>query len=122
GAIPEELLESELFGYVKGAFTGASADGKDGYFQRAHNGVLFLDEVSELPHRLQVKLLRALQEKEITPVGSTEAIPVDVQIITAANQDLKQLVEEGKFREDLYYRLHVIPIQIPPLRERPEDI
>lgn len=122
GAIPEELLESELFGYVGGAFTGASPEGKEGYFQRAHNGVLFLDEVSELPHRLQVKLLRALQEKEVTPVGSTETISVDVQIITAANQDLKKLVDQGKFREDLYYRLHVIPIVVPPLRERPEDI
>src|SRR5699024_10947404 len=92
------------------------------YFEKAHEGVLFLDEVSELPGHLQVKLLRVLQEKEITRVGSTETIPVDVQIITATNKDLKEQVKEGRFREDLYYRINVIPITIPPLRERPEDI
>ncbi|HLR70554.1 MAG TPA: sigma 54-interacting transcriptional regulator [Pseudogracilibacillus sp.] len=122
GAIPEELLESELFGYVKGAFTGADDEGKIGYFEKADQGVLFLDEISELPMRLQVKLLRVLQEKEITRVGSTQTIPIDVQIITATNKDLKELVQQGKFREDLFYRIHVIPITIPPLRDRPEDI
>src|SRR5699024_10549085 len=118
GAIPEELLESELFGYVKGAFTGADQEGKVGYFEQAHGGVLFLDEISELPSRLQVKLLRVLQEKEITPVGSTKTIPIDVQIITATNKDMEELVKEGKFREDLFYRINVIPIMIPPLRDR----
>ncbi|MEI3611342.1 sigma 54-interacting transcriptional regulator [Pseudogracilibacillus sp. SO30301A] len=122
GAIPEELLESELFGYVKGAFTGADNEGKVGYFEQAHQGVLFLDEISELPQRLQVKLLRVLQEKEITRVGSTQTIPIDVQIITATNKDLKELVKTGQFREDLFYRINVIPITIPPLRERSEDI
>lgn len=122
GAIPEELLESELFGYEKGAFTGADQKGKMGYFEKADGGVLFLDEISELPLRLQVKLLRVLQEREITRIGSTQTIPVDVQIITATNKDLKKLVNEGKFREDLFYRINVIPIVIPPLRERPEDI
>ena len=122
GAIPEELLESELFGYVKGAFTGADHEGKVGYFQKANQGILFLDEISELSQRLQVKLLRVLQEKEITPVGSTTSLPVDVQVITATNKDLQQMVQDGEFREDLFYRLHVIPITIPPLRERPEDI
>lgn len=122
GAIPEDLLESELFGYVKGAFTGADQEGKMGYFEQANGGVLFLDEISELPPRLQVKLLRVLQEQEITPVGSTKTIPVDVQIITASNKDMEKLVQEDKFREDLFYRIHVIPIMIPSLRERPEDI
>src|SRR5699024_612163 len=115
-------LESELFGYVKGAFTGADQEGKMGYFEQANGGVLFLDEISELPPRLQVKLLRVLQEQEITPVGSTKTIPVDVQIITASNKDMEKLVQEDKFREDLFYRIHVIPIVIPSLRERPEDI
>ncbi|PTX53702.1 transcriptional regulator with PAS, ATPase and Fis domain [Melghirimyces profundicolus] len=122
GAIPEELLESELFGYQKGAFTGANTNGKIGYFQQADKGVLFLDEIGELTPRLQVKLLRVLQEKEVTPVGSTRAIPVDVQIIAATNRNLESMVEEGAFREDLFYRINVIPIQVPPLRERPEDI
>lgn len=122
GAIPEELLESELFGYVKGAFTGANQQGKSGFFEKAEKGVLFLDEISELSLSLQVKLLRVLQEKEFTPVGSTQPIPVDVQIITATNKNIEKMVHEGLFREDLYYRLHVIPITIPPLRERPEDI
>ncbi len=122
GAIPEELLESELFGYIKGAFTGADEEGKLGYFEKANEGVLFLDEISELPARLQVKLLRVLQEKEITRVGSTEVHPIDVQIITATNKDLEELVKQGEFREDLFYRINVIPVTIPPLRERPEDI
>ncbi|WP_408009629.1 sigma 54-interacting transcriptional regulator [Pseudalkalibacillus sp. A8] len=122
GAIPEDLLESELFGYTKGAFTGADSKGKVGYFEQADQGVLFLDEISELPSRLQVKLLRVLQEKEVTPVGSTKSIPVDVQIIAATNRNLEKMVEDGTFREDLFYRINVIPIQIPPLRERPEDV
>ncbi len=122
GAIPENLLESELFGYEKGAFTGADPQGKQGFFQQADKGILFLDEISELPFNLQVKLLRVLQEREIIPVGGTRVIPVDVQIVAATNRDLDALVEKGEFREDLYYRLNVIPIHIPPLRERIEDI
>ncbi|MBM7649451.1 transcriptional regulator with PAS, ATPase and Fis domain [Bacillus ectoiniformans] len=122
GAIPENLLESELFGYSKGAFTGADKEGKDGYFKMADHGVLFLDEIGEMPSHLQVKLLRVLQEQEVVPVGSTQAIPVDVQIIAATNKKLEKMVEEGTFREDLFYRLNVIPLRIPPLRERIEDI
>lgn len=122
GAIPETLLESELFGYVKGAFTGADPKGKEGYFRQADGGVLFLDEVAELPLRLQVKLLRVLQEREVTPIGSTEPYPVDVQIIAATNKNLRELVAQGAFRDDLFYRLNVIPLPVPPLRERPEDI
>jgi len=122
GAIPDNLLESELFGYVKGAFTGADKSGKEGYFKQADGGILFLDEISELPMHLQVKLLRVLQEQEVIPIGSTVPYKVNVQIIAAANKDLKKMVEEGSFREDLYYRLNVIPIHIPPLRERTEDI
>lgn len=122
GAIPETLLESELFGYVKGAFTGAEKNGKEGYFKQADGGILFLDEIGELPVHLQVKLLRVLQELEVIPIGSTTPIKIDVQIIAATNQNLAKMVEEGRFREDLYYRLNVIPIRIPPLRERPEDI
>src|SRR5699024_6011360 len=122
GAIPENLLESELFGYVEGAFTGVSDKGKVGFFQKADKGILFLDEISELPQGLQVKLLRVLQEKEVTPIGGTEPIPVDVQIITATNKDLKEMVSQNKFREDLFYRINVIPITVPPLRERVGDI
>ncbi len=122
GAIPENLLESELFGYEKGAFTGADPKGRDGYFQQADQGVLFLDEIAEMPLSLQVKLLRVLQEREVIPIGSTKAIPVDVQIVAATNKNLEQLVEKGEFREDFFYRLNVIPICIPSLRERPEDI
>ncbi|WP_019122649.1 sigma 54-interacting transcriptional regulator [Brevibacillus massiliensis] len=122
GAIPEALLESELFGYEKGAFTGANANGKIGYFQMANKGILFLDEIAEMPLSLQVKLLRVLQEREIIPVGGTKVEEVDVQIIAATNKNLEKMVEQGSFREDLYYRLNVIPIHIPPLRERPEDI
>lgn len=122
GAIPENLLESELFGYEKGAFTGADPKGKIGYFRQADKGVLFLDEIAEMPLSLQVKLLRVLQEREVIPVGGIQPIPVDVQIVAATNKNLEQLVEKGLFREDLYYRLNVIPIHIPPLRERPEDI
>ncbi|NSL51907.1 sigma 54-interacting transcriptional regulator [Calidifontibacillus erzurumensis] len=122
GAIPESLIESELFGYKKGAFTGADASGKTGYFVQAHQGIIFLDEITELPLNLQVKLLRVLQEKEVTPIGSSTPIPVDVQIIAATNRDLPKLVKEGRFREDLYYRLNVVNIYIPPLRERKDDI
>lgn len=122
GAIPENLLESELFGYAKGAFTGADKNGKDGYFKQADGGILFLDEIGEMPMHLQVKLLRVLQEQEVIPVGSTTPTKVNVQIIAATNKKLEKMVEEGTFREDLYYRLNVIPIQIPPLRERTEDI
>jgi len=120
-AIPESLLESELFGYVEGAFTGAVKN-KLGLFEEANGGTLFLDEVGELPFSIQAKLLRALQEGEIRHIGSTKNIKVDVRIIAATNQNLHVLVNKGKFREDLYYRLNVIPINIPPLRERKEDI
>ena len=120
-AIPESLLESELFGYVEGAFTGAVKN-KLGLFEEASGGTLFFDEVGELPFSTQAKLLRALQEGEIRHIGSTRNIKVDVRIIAATNQNLHVLVNDGKFREDLYYRLNVIPINIPPLRERKEDI
>jgi len=122
GAIPDQLLESELFGYEGGAFTGAKKEGKPGMFELAHLGTLFLDEVGELPLGLQVKLLRALQQKEIVRVGGTRSIPVDVRIITATNKDLTQMLKEKTFREDLYYRLMVVPIHTPPLRDRREDI
>ncbi len=121
GGIPETLLESELFGYKKGAFTGAIKD-KMGFLEASHGGTLFLDEVGELPLSLQVKLLRMVQEKTFTPVGGTEEIKVDVRIISATNKNLAQKVSEGSFREDLYYRLNVINIALPPLRERREDI
>ena len=122
GAIPENLIESELFGYVAGAFTGSRSGGKKGLFEAAQDGTIFLDEISELPLNLQVKLLQVIQERQITPVGGTKPIPVDVRIISATNRDLESLVREGKFREDLYYRLNVVPINVPPLRERPDDI
>jgi transcriptional regulator with PAS, ATPase and Fis domain len=122
GAIPEKLLESELFGYKRGAFTGADPKGKTGYFTQADKGVLFLDEISEMPLALQVKLLRVLQEREVIPLGEIEPKKIDVQIIAATNKNLEELVEKGAFREDLYYRLNVVPISIPPLRERSEDI
>jgi transcriptional regulator with PAS, ATPase and Fis domain len=122
GAIPKELMESELFGYVEGAFTGARRQGYQGKFEQANHGTIFLDEIGELPHSMQVSLLRVLQEREVTPVGSNQEIPVDIRIITATHRDLRQLVSEGKFREDLYYRLHVYPVHVPPLRERKEDI
>ena len=122
GAIPENLIESELFGYVAGAFTGSRADGKQGLFEAAQDGTIFLDEISELPLNLQVKLLQVIQERQITPVGGTRCIPVDVRIISATNRNLEELVKEGRFREDLYYRLNVVPINVPALRERPADI
>ncbi len=121
GAIPEDLLESELFGYNKGAFTGA-VNKKIGRFQAADKGTVFLDEIGEMPLQLQVKILRVLQEREIQPIGSTNNIKIDARIIAATNKNLEKLVEEKKFREDLYYRLNVVPITIPPLRERKEDI
>jgi TyrR family helix-turn-helix protein/PAS domain S-box-containing protein len=122
GAIPDNLLESELFGYESGSFTGSRKEGKVGLFEVAQNGTLFLDEISELPLNLQVKILQVIQDKEIQRVGGVVNIPVDVRIISATNKDLKKQVHEGKFREDLFYRLNVVPIQVPPLRERPEDI
>ena len=120
-AIPHELLESELFGHERGAFTGAT-ERKTGKFEQADGGTLFLDEIGDMPLELQVKLLRVLQEKEITRTGGSQSISVDVRIVAATNQDITKLVEEKKFREDLYYRLNVVPIKLPPLRERVDDI
>jgi len=120
-AIPDDLLESELFGYVKGAFTGANQN-KMGRIQYAAGGTLFLDEIGDMKPSLQAKLLRVIQEKEFEPVGGVKPVPVDVRIVAATHRDLEQLVAEGKFREDLYYRLSVIPINIPALRERKDDI
>lgn len=122
GAIPEPLLESELFGYVKGAFTGADPNGRMGKFELANKGVIFLDEIGDMPLYLQVKLLRVIQERKITRIGSNQVIPIDVRIIAATNKDLKEMMYNNKFREDLYYRLNVIPLKIAPLRERREDI
>jgi len=121
-AIPELLLESELFGYEGGAFTGAKKDGKPGMFELAHTGTLFLDEIGDLPPTTQIKLLRAIESKEVFRVGGTKAIPVDVRIIAATNRDLSNLMKARLFREDLYYRLMVVPIYVPPLRERKDDI
>ena len=121
GALPETLLESELFGYVKGAFTGAFSD-RPGLFREANGGTLFLDEVADLKQPLQVKLLRALQEGEIRPLGDSRSYPVDTRIIAATNQDLEEQVNQKLFRQDLYYRLSVIPLRIPPLRDRTEDV
>ena len=121
GAIPENLMESEFFGYRKGAFTGAESD-REGFFQAASGGTLFLDEVAELPTPMQVKLLRALQERRVRRVGGVEEEAVDVRLISASHQDLGQAVEAGRFRHDLYYRLNVIELRMPALRERPEDI
>lgn len=122
GAIPEPLLESELFGYVKGAFTGADPNGRMGKFELANKGVIFLDEIGDMPLYLQVKLLRVIQERKIIRIGSNQVIPIDVRIIAATNKDLKEMMANNKFREDLYYRLNVIPLKIAPLRERREDI
>ena len=121
GAFPDTLLESELFGYVKGAFTGAN-DNRQGLFQAAHGGTLFMDEIGNMSLTMQVKLYRVLQESKVRPVGSTEEIDVDVRIIAATNKEFEKEIAEGRFREDLYYRLSVIPIQLPSLRERREDI
>jgi DNA-binding NtrC family response regulator len=120
-AIPETLLESELFGYVRGAFTDARKD-RRGLFQAAHGGVLFLDEISEIPLNLQAKLLRVIEDKEVRPLGATQGEKVDARVVSACNRDLELLVQEGRFRQDLYYRLNVIRIDLPPLRERAEDI
>ena len=121
GAIPAELMESEFFGHVKGSFTSAGSD-KQGLFQAANNGTLFLDEIAELPLHMQVKLLRVIQEKAVKPVGAQREIPVDVRILSASHKDLAALVKEGRFREDLYYRINVIELMVPPLRDRNEDI
>ncbi|MBC5628311.1 sigma 54-interacting transcriptional regulator [Clostridium sp. NSJ-6] len=122
GAIPESLLESELFGYVKGAFSGANANGRIGKFELANKGVIFLDEIGDMPLYLQVKLLRVLQEKTVVRIGSNKLTSLDIRIVAATNKDLKELVRKGKFREDLYYRLNVIPIEVPALRERGKDL
>jgi len=122
GAIPENLLESELFGYEPGAFTGASPKGKPGMFEIADHGTLLLDEIGDLPLTLQVKLLRFLQEQEVYRIGATRPVKLDVRIIAATNRNIWELVQKGSFREDLFYRLNVFPIEVPPLRERKEDI
>lgn len=121
-AIPGNLLESELFGYAKGAFTGASLKGKPGMFELANGGTILLDEIGEMPLNLQVKLLHVIQEREVTRIGGTQPLELDVRVIAAANRNLEDLVKRGEFREDLYYRLNVVPIYIPPLRTRQEDI
>ncbi len=121
GAIPEQLMESELFGHVKGSFSGASSD-KMGLFQAAEGGTLFLDEIADLPLHMQVKLLRAIQEKRIRPIGGHQEIPVDIRILSATHKDLSQLVDDGSFRQDLFYRINVIQLSVPSLRERQEDI
>jgi two-component system, NtrC family, response regulator PilR len=121
GAIPSELMESELFGHKKGSFTGAVAD-KQGLIQSAEGGTLFLDEIADLPLHMQVKLLRVIQEKSVRPVGESREMPVDVRILSATHKNLSNLVAEGKFREDLFYRVNVIEIRVPALRERLEDV
>lgn len=121
GAIPHDLLESEFFGHLKGSFTGAVAD-KNGLFQAAEGGTLFFDEIAELPQHMQVKLLRAIQEKTIRPIGATRELPVDARILSATHADLHKLTRSGRFRQDLYYRINVIEVKVPPLRERREDI
>src|ERR1022692_1108191 len=121
GALPESLIESELFGYEKGAFTGANRK-KPGWFEMAQGGTLFLDEVGEMPPKTQVDLLRVLEQREIRRLGGEEVISLDLRLVVATNRDMELLVREGKFREDLYYRLNVVPLRVPPLRERRDDI
>ncbi|RJS59353.1 hypothetical protein CJ483_04100 [Bacillus sp. PK3_68] len=122
GAIPEPLMEAELFGYTNGSFTGGKKGGKKGIFESANEGIVFLDEIGELPLNMQVKLLEVLQEHCIRPIGAVKQIPINIRVIAATNRNLLELVKQKKFREDLYYRLNVVPIEIPPLRERTEDI
>jgi transcriptional regulator with PAS, ATPase and Fis domain len=122
GAIPDSLLESELFGYVRGAFSGADPNGRIGKFELANKGVIFLDEIGDMPLFLQVKLLRVLQERKLVRIGSNKLLDLDIRVIAATNKDLKKLIAEGKFREDLYYRLNVIPMELPALKKRPDDI
>ncbi|MDA1886488.1 sigma-54-dependent Fis family transcriptional regulator [Bacillus cereus group sp. BY105LC] len=122
GSLPKELMESELFGYAEGAFTGARRQGYKGKFEQADGGTIFLDEIGEVPPEMQIALLRVLQERTVTPIGSSKEVPVNIRIITATHKDLLRLVEEGKFRQDLYYRLHVYPLYVPSLIERKEDI
>ncbi|MDI3257664.1 MAG: sigma 54-interacting transcriptional regulator [Kyrpidia sp.] len=122
GALPKELLASELFGYAPGAFTGASKTGKPGKFEEARGGTLFLDEIGEMPPEFQVHLLRVLQEREVVRLGSSEPIPVDARIIAATHRNLETMIQNGQFREDLYFRLHVVSLTIPPLRDRRSDI
>lgn len=122
GSLPKELMESELFGYAEGAFTGARRQGYKGKFEQADGGTIFLDEIGEVPPEMQVALLRVLQERTVTPIGGSKEVPVNIRIITATHKDLLRLVEEGKFRQDLYYRLHVYPLYVPSLIERKEDI
>ncbi|MEC7377946.1 MAG: sigma-54 dependent transcriptional regulator, partial [Pseudomonadota bacterium] len=121
GAIPSELMESEFFGHKKGSFTGA-VENKDGLFRSASGGTLFLDEVADLPLAMQVKLLRAIQEKAVRPVGDTKEVPVDIRLLSATHKNLPELVQEGSFRQDLFYRINVIELAVPPLRERQDDI
>ncbi len=122
GALPESLLESELFGYESGSFTGANQKGKAGLFEAAHRGTIFLDEIGEMPLQLQVKLLRVLQEHEITRIGGTKPTPVDIRVVAATHRNLPEMIQQGTFREDLYYRLNIIPISIPALKDRKEDV
>ncbi|MED3561283.1 sigma-54-dependent Fis family transcriptional regulator [Bacillus xiapuensis] len=122
GAIPKDLMESELFGYLEGAFTGARKQGYKGKFEQAQKGTIFLDEIGEIPHTMQVALLRVLQERKVTPIGSMKEVSLDVRVITATHRNITELVRQGGFREDLYYRLNVYPIAVPPLRQRKEDI
>jgi transcriptional regulator with PAS, ATPase and Fis domain len=122
GAIPENLIESELFGYEKGAFTGARGEGKAGLLEIAHGGTVYLDEIAELPLYLQVKILGAIEDKEITRLGSTKVKQIDFRLIAATNRDLVSMTEDGRFRKDLFFRLSTLPLHIPPLRERQEDI
>lgn len=122
GAIPNQLIESELFGYEEGAYTGAKKGGNIGKFEQANNGTIMLDEIGEMPLDMQTRLLRVLQENVITRIGSRRSIPIDVRIIAATNKDLKKEVELGRFRKDLFYRLNVLPLYLPPLRERTHDI